>query len=340
MPEKKGFLNTSFLLITLMPLLWVSLASETWAASPEKNARAWLDQMSRSMRELNYQGEFTYEHASQITTLQIFHAVKEGVEYERLVHLDGEPREIVRRGHELNCIHPGTQMMRLHGDYAGNPVELLAESLSPSAALLDEYYDFDLAGGYRVAGRHAVQISIKPKDGYRHAHRLFLDRETGLLLKSLLLDSQNHPLERFQFTHIEIGAEINEKDLQAKADGHLYAHHHDAVGQEKTPVREGLNWTVRWVPAGFLKTKSGLQRSLDGDAQSLGSYMYTDGLSAFTVFLEHSNEPIAGDGIARRGATVAFTRQLVHKSDKYLVTVVGEIPSLTAEKVASSVWAN
>ncbi len=339
MPEKKGFLNTSFLLVTLMPFVLVSLASDAWAVYPEKNARAWLDQMSRSMRELNYQGEFTYEHASQITTLQIFHAVKGGVEYERLVHLDGEPREIVRKGHELNCIHPGTQMMRIHA----NPAAPLAQNIIQSAVLLDQYYDFELSGEHRVAGRNAVQISIKPKDGYRHAHRLYLDKDTGLLLKSLLLDSQNHPMERFQFTHIEIGAEINEKDLQAKDDEHLYAHHHDAMVQnvsEKIPAQEGASWTVKWVPAGFLKAKSGLQNSLDSDAQSLGSYMYTDGLSAFTVFLEHSNEPIAGDGIARRGATVAFTRQLIHKSDKYLVTVVGEIPSLTAEKVASSVWAN
>lgn len=354
MADRKSYLRSSVIFITLMQMiLAASLSKSVWAVPPEKNARAWLDQMSRSMRELNYQGEFTYEHASQITTLQIFHAVKEGVEYERLVHLDGDPREIVRRGHELSCIHPGTRMIRLDVSAMDKSVGPQGESLAQSAAVLGKYYDLQLLEKYRVAGRKTVQIAIKPKDGYRHAHRLFVDEETGLLLKSLLLDSQNHPLERFQYTHIEIGTNIEEADLQAKAEDHLYAHHHGSFHNDsahKGAINNGshtkvsavsrleqkaVDWTVRWVPAGFLKTTSSLQASQDA-----GLHMYTDGLSAFTVFLEPSNEPMMGDGVAQQGGTVAFTRQLLHKGDKYLVTVVGEIPSLTAEKVASSVRAN
>lgn len=49
-----------------------------------------LDAMSRSFRSLDYQGVFTYEQGQSLSSVRIAHAVIDGVEQERLVHLDGE----------------------------------------------------------------------------------------------------------------------------------------------------------------------------------------------------------------------------------------------------------
>lgn len=67
--------------------------------------------------------------------------------------------------------------------------------------------------------------------------------------------------------------------------------------------------------------------------------MYTDGFSTLTLVLEPADAEaaLASDGKARRGATVAYMRQLSVDGQPYLLTVVGEVPLITARKVASNV---
>jgi sigma-E factor negative regulatory protein RseB len=68
---------------------------------------------------------------------------------------------------------------------------------------------------------------------------------------------------------------------------------------------------------------------------------FTDGLSVFSVFIESD---IAADafksgivGRAQRGATTAYSRDLLLSGNPHRVTVVGEIPAHTAEKIAQSI---
>jgi negative regulator of sigma E activity len=81
--------------------------------------------------------------------------------------------------------------------------------------------------------------------------------------------------------------------------------------------------------------------------------MYTDGLAAFSVFVEAMPEPGAASVESRNGATVAVTQPLgletltsTAGSDaggagetalRHLVTVVGEIPVVTARRIAGSI---
>jgi sigma-E factor negative regulatory protein RseB len=67
--------------------------------------------------------------------------------------------------------------------------------------------------------------------------------------------------------------------------------------------------------------------------------MYTDGFSTLTLVLEPvpADATMAKDGKARRGATVAYLRQLSVDGAPYLLTVVGEVPLVTAKKVAQNV---
>lgn len=98
-----------FFMLVFTPVAWAEL-------SP----RDYLSQMSHSFRELDYRGEFTYEYGSSMDTLHIVHVVRDGVEKERLLHLNGDSHEVVRDDHPVGCIHPGNQIMRL-GDTAGAP---------------------------------------------------------------------------------------------------------------------------------------------------------------------------------------------------------------------------
>lgn len=67
--------------------------------------------------------------------------------------------------------------------------------------------------------------------------------------------------------------------------------------------------------------------------------MYSDGLAAFSIFVEAMPEAGAANLISRSGATVAVTLTLDGGSNQgnHLVTVVGEIPTATAQKIALSI---
>ena len=71
---------------------------------------------------------------------------------------------------------------------------------------LASWYDLRLVGESRVAGRPAVVLAVTPRDQHRYGFELHLDRDTGLPLKSLLLNEKGQLLERFQFTQLNTGA--------------------------------------------------------------------------------------------------------------------------------------
>ena len=84
---------------------------------------------------------------------------------------------------------------------------------------------------------------------------------------------------------------------------------------------------VSWLPDGFTPL------AVRDQAPSIS---YTDGLAVFTVFVE-STEGAASqsDSHMRRGASVSYST--THKSRGVRVSVVGEIPMLTARQVALGV---
>ena len=64
--------------------------------------------------------------------------------------------------------------------------------------------------------------------------------------------------------------------------------------------------------------------------------MYDDGLARFSVFLEAMDQNAGSDARLQFGPTVAVSRQLTTPKGEVMVTVVGEIPIGTAERVALS----
>ena len=316
-------------LVALLVLAWNQMA---WA---ESDARDYLDKMSHSFRELDYRGVFTYEYGSHIESLQVVHVVRNGVEKERLIYLDGESREIIRDGHELSCVHPGHQLLRLGsravaGPFVGSSLELQD---------ISSFYVLAMGEPARIADREAVQVLVQPKDPYRYGRRLYLDRDTALLLKSLTVNSAGKILERYQFSHSDIGAVIDDSELLAAGNRGHRAHHHVLEQVDDASAKE-VGFGVpepQWLPPGFvLSARSGGQQN----ARPVQMSMYTDGFSTLTLILESGPDQIPSDGRARQGATVAYMRQLTFHGESYLLTVVGEVPLLTARKVARSVTIN
>lgn len=276
----------------------------------------WLAKMNLSQRTLNYEGVLTYLYQDQMRSFRIAHLVVDGREYNRIETLDGPELELVRQGHDANCEHAGPKLISLAGRAGREGFE--------------RFYDVNLGGPDRVADREVVQLEIRPRDVYRLGYRLGIDRETGLLLRSEVLDQQGRSIERLQYVSLDFAPNVD--DIEALSEPSLSTSPTDTLaGTEGLPLN---NWQTSWLPAGFAATKF-------DDLHAQGR-SYTDGLAVFSIFVESmissdGADMVAVEGSRRRGASISYTA--VFPERHALVTVVGEVPLLTARQVARSlVW--
>ncbi len=329
-------------------LLALGMNTEVPAEDVFSDPRSLLAQMSHSASELNYHGTVSYLRGDTMHSLRMAHAVIEGKEYERLEYMDGQPREIVRLGHEPGCIHPGQHLMRFHQNVSTRPrpepqtEQVQAEHQAAIYNGINQHYDLSRGELVRVADRQGVELALKPKDLYRFGYRLVLDQESGILLRSELVGAEGDVLERFQFVEVVIGEALPKDYFLAEQEAvSSYQTQHIAPGVIPAQAAEaigGLHWTVDWLPAGFTTDIKDLKIHT-GDMAS-----FTDGLSGFSVFIEPSQEDEAHQGkekvvsgSSRLGATMAVSQTMMLNDHPYTVTVVGEIPITTAKQIAQSV---
>ncbi len=294
-------------------LACLALISASWAAQADSpDPLSVLQKMARAGQNLTYQGSFTYEHRNAMESFRVYRWVDQGNVHERLEYLNGPAGAAQQLGGPEGCQTTGNR--------------LLSATASPeTVAQLDRYYQLTIRGTDRIAGREALTLEVRPRDQLRYGYLLGVDRDTGLLLKALLVDEQQRLLERFQFVDLELNPDpetLREKAGMLPDEGSRCA---DINGGE--PAR----WTLNWLPPGF--AYSGEKRLPNG----IDMLMYTDGLASFSVFLQPvANEP-GIEGRAQRGATSAYMGQLAANNQPYRVTVVGEIPGDVAEQLARGI---
>ena len=79
----------------LLPLLACALLALPARAD---EALAMLQRIAEVSRTLTYSGTVMYRSGQRVDVSRIVHAVKDGVELERVEALDGSPREVLRAG--------------------------------------------------------------------------------------------------------------------------------------------------------------------------------------------------------------------------------------------------
>ncbi|HSG90530.1 MAG TPA: MucB/RseB C-terminal domain-containing protein [Pseudomonadales bacterium] len=306
------------------------------AARAADDPSAWLERMSRALLEADYRGEFSYYRGGDLSSLRIVHAVVDGVQRERLVHLNGHPREIIRTGDVVTCIlQPGDELLEFGDTIPSGP---FARSFSRGVDALPEGYSARFAHEGRIAGRDARLLELAPSDATRYGYRLWLDEATGMLLRSELVDMNGEALEIFQFVSIDLDGPVDAADLEPESSGEQIWHRLAfAEAPAAGDADEAVAWEARWLPVGFAMTAADVRRVAVGD-RALRTLRYTDGLASLSVFVERTWAEATWEESRQRGATSAVMRELVLPGDeRFLVTVVGEVPMATAERIARSV---
>jgi sigma-E factor negative regulatory protein RseB len=300
---------------------------------PAEDALALLERMRAAATGLNYDGVFVYRRNGHIETIRIIHRAGENGEQVRLTSLNGAPREVLRDHRGVTCVR-SDQRSVLVDETRGNGVFPVGALRTPGTPL-GPHYRVALGGEERVAGRMTREVRVEPGDEFRYGLRLWLDQETGLLLKSTLVDGEGEELEHFMFTSIELPAAIPEEALapEVSRDGFAWQTAPEARADRRNDPPAESGWRVGWVPPGFAQSAHS-RETMPGVRHPVEHMMFTDGLAAFSVYLERvdaDRPPL--QGASRVGAVAAYGTYVAD----HQVTVLGEVPVDTVERVARSV---
>lgn len=301
------------------------------SAEPPSDPLSWLGRISSASQRLNYVGTFSYQSGKHIETSRIAHRADGEGQFERLEVLDGSPREVIRSSSEVRCVLPDQRTVII--DQAGSRRAFPAR-LPASYTGLAENYRIRKGEAGRVAGYDAQSIILEPRDDLRYAHVLWAEMQTGLLLKSRMLDERGEMIEQFTFSDLRIGGEIDKDLLKPRyrqGDGWRVV---NVRGDQMSKADAG--WTLGSPLPGF-ELNSVVRRPLGPERGETLHMVFSDGLAAVSVFIEpigvESEAPEAG--ASSSGAINLFKRVM----GGTLVTVLGEVPARTVQKVAESIEA-
>jgi sigma-E factor negative regulatory protein RseB len=289
-----------------------------------QDANAWLARMGQAMTGLDYQGDVVYLHGSQLEALRVFHAVDAAGTRERLVSLSGAPREIVRGAGQV-LLAGSRPRAAIYGEAGLLQPQLLA-ALGADPARLPRHYTLVLGGTDRIAGLATQLVEVRPRDAFRYGYRLWLENDTGMLLKSVRFGADGRPVEQLMFTRIALRERPSETDLAgAPVENPLP----NPMPLPQAPPPPDAGWYIANPPDGFELAARQPTASAAGE-----HLVFSDGLANVSVYVE----PLTGaapafTGLSSRGAVNLYGRVL----DGHQITVLGEVPPATVARFAQGV---
>lgn len=303
--------------------LLAGLSGGLWAEEPSQEVTAWLQRMGQAVHQLNYEGTFVYLLDNHMESMHLLHAVQGSQERERLISLNGMPRQVVRDNYSIICVLPDRRSVSAE---LRSGADQNAAGSGDLTQLADNY-TFHLLGTERVAGRKARIILIMPRDNLRYGHRLFLDVNTALPLKSELLDQEGRSISQIMFTELRIAPQISLGDSAPEESMNLVTEDQYAWINQQPSFRlpdedqEHLGWAFPGLPKGFrLRVHS--RRASTKTRSAVDHFVFSDGLATLSVYIERTEQQRGLNGASQVGTVNAFG---INK-EGFQITVVGEVP--------------
>ncbi|PIE83023.1 MAG: hypothetical protein CSA09_03775 [Candidatus Contendobacter odensis] len=337
-------MNRALLPYTILAFAILCLPSASHSQSTTEDAKKWLQRMVRATQTLNYEGTFVYVQGAHIEAMHIVHSGGGGGkgERQRLMSLNGALREILVANNSVICLSPKRQAGFAGTRYQRAPFPL---SIRTDLKRLEQHYRLRMLGRDRVAGLETRIIAIEPKDHWRYGYRLWLDQQSGMILRSALLDQQGEAVEHLMFTDVKLKSPIDELAFQLPAlPEREHASDTDSADSASSgdtmqvltdePITQSL-WQVPHMPEGFVKLlHNRIVRA--NDPHPTEHMVFADGLATISIFLEKLKDGKAApllQGKSRLGLMSAYGLLV----EGYQVLVVGEVPVATVQFIATSI---
>ena len=311
-------------------LLQLGIASAFADPAPVDES-GWLKTMALAAHQTDFSGVFVYQSGGRVEMSRVTHVADAAGEHERLEGIDGERRELIRDNDQVWLYSDGHKVRLVKHQFKSAFPALLPEQIS----LLKENYSVSQAEEDDIAGYHAHSVVFLPRDNLRYARKMWADNGSGLLLKAVVLDDHGFPIEQYAFIQLSIGDNIDRKWIVPENSSAT------TVAQEEHPpplpkvelLDESCGWQVDAFPSGFKKVME-MRRPFRGNKEPVIQMVFSDGLAGISVFIEKGRtRHISIPGLSGQGAAHVYNRMV----GENLVTVVGEVPSLTVIQVGDSV---
>lgn len=323
-------ITLSYLLIWLTLGLFASVtsANDNLASSADETSTSsekallLLGSMAKSFSSLSYEGVFVHTDSMNMNSMRIRHGLLQDSIYESLEDLDGDKLEVLRIDDMMVCVYPDASTAS-HTNPLNRPFQRFKNV--DSNKLLKGYELTVEPKLDRIAGRSAQIVSLLPKDAYRFGHEFWLDQENHFLLKHDLIQQNGKLLERTQFTSVNFQPDLKVEDFTPRK------------GTYSKPIVDAEHrytknvWGFDWLPEGFQLVWSDARILNHGTSMLLIS----DGIANVSVFVEPTMAS-KSMSIFRTGATFAGETSFSSKGQLYLLTIVGEVPSITIEKLMAA----
>jgi sigma-E factor negative regulatory protein RseB len=151
------------------------------------------------------------------------------------------------------------------------------------------------------------------------------------VIRAKTFNEQNQMIELYTFTDLKLGREVAKGDVRSIFEARVKRWITDAQPREETKSVD-TGWSVASPPSGFQKVTE-LRRTFPGRPQPVAQIIFSDGLASLSVFIEPNVPPRVADSSSEDGTTTFFQ----HPMGDNLVSVLGEVPLVTAQQVGRSV---
>ncbi len=302
--------------------------AEPAASIEPREVRDWLMRVHNAAHQRNFQGTFVISAAGVVSSARIAHFFEGGEQFEWIEPLDGQTRHVLRHNSEVHTVWPLSRVALVE---QRDVVTSFPSLLLGVDDRITEWYDAQVQAPERAAGRDANVLLLKPRDEFRYGHRLWSDRQTGLLLRADVLNERGEVLEISAFTDVLIGVRSRpESVLQPMRTPAGYR----VIKLQMQPTQlETEGWEMRKIVAGFKPLncfRRPLGAAMSSDAKSSVTTavhaVFSDGITYVSVFIEpYDEDRHLRPMLASEGAT----QTLMSRRGDFWLTVVGDVPAVT-----------
>jgi sigma-E factor negative regulatory protein RseB len=291
------------------------------------SAQSWMQRLADIVSDASYEISFVVSSPQRETMPYIWRraTLDSGDVAEQLSLLNGPGFEQIRVNNKVSIFEPGFTPISIRSLVIDGPIPA---AFIHHPDILNNGYDVLLMGRNRVTGRMAQQIRVISKDKSRYQYHLWLDEQTGLLLKLNMYDLKGALLEQIQVTQFAINNEIK------NTFANLQVEQLPPIAMTPVASEQPLKWTVSYRPIGMQTVAQNLRR-ISGTGQPAEYLMLSDGLVDVSIYVTETSDSSQEDvSISTNGTSIV---SLSDPDGRLQVSVVGEIPLETANKIANSI---
>lgn len=298
-------------------------------ASTAAQLQAWLARMHEGSQSRAYMGTFVVTAGNQMSSARIWHVCEGSEQVERVDSLSGVPRSVFRHNDQVLTVWPDSGRIRSE---RRESLGLFLDRLRTADGSLAEHYRLEMPGLVeRVAGVPAVVVQLQPRDALRFGYRLWLEQQSGLVLKLQTLDRRGQLLEQAAFSELQLDAPLKAEDLRR-----MMKPYQDLPQETPQPVKTTLaaeGWRLRHAAVPGFKLLNCQRRPASAASPAGLHCVFSDGLASVSAFLSPGAAPVPA---ARPPMAMGATHALRTQVQQHSATFMGEVPAATLQRFASA----